>query len=204
MLKDFSVLIQRFKSLSKGEERRKVLIFTIVLAGFVFYLWFMGKVFSRLVLTLDSSTPYHLYLKEEVKREPVKGDYVVVRGKTGTFAEGKLVTKRGLCTDKEYLKKSGMFYYCCKDAEGKRCSLMHVAMDRTPKGKRLKLFNPCSSMEVVNGTSEWTNDDVYSKCIVKIPEGFVYLGTSVPTGYDSRYVGFWKKDEVLWIVKPVF
>jgi len=175
------------------------ILISIILA--ILYLWFVGKVFSKVVITMDHSTPYHLYLKEKTDRYPEKGDYVVVKGRPKTFSEGKLLTKQILCTDTEYLKKSGMFYYCCKDAEGKNCELLHVAMDKTPKGTKLKLFNPC---EWTNGTAEWANNDTYSKCLVKIPEGQVYLGTKIPDGYDSRYMGFWDKKEIMWVVRPIF
>jgi len=204
MLKNLSTVLSGFKEIRESEEKKKVLILTVFLAGLIFYLWLIEKAFSRLVLTLDSSTPYHVYLKESIVREPVKGDYVVVRGKKGTFAEGKLLTKQVLCTDKEYLKKSGMFYYCCEDERGEKCELMHVAVDKTPKGTRLKLFNPCSLANGPFGELKWANDDIRSKCIVKIPDGHFYLGTKVPTGYDSRYQGYWKKDEILWVVRPVF
>lgn len=182
------------------------IIFVLFISGLSLLFWFIGKVLSKIVLTMDHSTSYYVFLKESSKKEPEKGDYVIVKGKLGTFSEGKLLTKKVLCTDAEYLKKSGMFYYCCKDVEGKNCEFLHVAVDKTPKGTKLKLFNPCewANETVTNGTVRWANNDTYSKCLVKIPEGYVYLGTKVPDGYDSRYMGLWDKKEIMCVVKPIF
>lgn len=156
------------------------------LVSVFFLLTGLQSLFSRLVITLDKSTPFTFYWKSEKELE--NDVYVLVRGKRGTFAEGKVLTKRVLCAYPQTLKKEGMDFYCCSAV----CRHLHTAMKKTPKGTKLVPFNPCGG------------DPYTSKCEVKIPEGKYYLGTNVPDGYDSRYMGFFDKKNVLAVLTPLF
>ena len=169
-------------------ERKKV--YARLIAGLVFVFFLLAglqSLFSKVVITLDKSTPFTFYLKnKERKLEEVS--FVLVRGKKNTFAEGKLLTKQVLCAYPKTLKKEGMSFYCCDGV----CRYLHTAMKKTPKGTKLIPFNPCEG------------DPYTSKCEVKIPEGKYYLGTNVPDGYDSRYMGFFDEKDVLAVLTPLF
>jgi len=150
----------------------------------------VDRSFSRLVITTDDSTPFTFFWKSE--RQFEKGDYVMVKGKAGTLAEGKFLTKQVLCVPGEVLYKKGTSFYCCSDESLGKCEFLHVAVEKTPKGRKLFPFNPCGG------------DAYRSSCVVVVPGEKFYLGTGVPSGYDSRYVGFFKKDEVLTRLEPIF
>jgi len=169
-------------------EKKKVYA-RLIAGGILFFFLLTGlqSLFSKVVITLDKSTPFTFYLKNK-ERKLEELSFVLVRGKKNTFAEGKLLTKQVLCAYPKTLKKEGMDFYCCSGV----CRHLHTAMKKTPKGTKLIPFNPC-------GGNPYT-----SKCEVKIPEGKYYLGTNVPDGYDSRYMGFFDKKDVLAVLTPIF
>lgn len=142
---------------------------------------------SKLVIATDKSVKPFLFWKEKGKKIIDRGDYVLVKGKG--LGEGKLFTKKVLCKAGDRVKKVGLSYYCC--VEGNKCIYLHSAYLETPKGKKLTIWNPCGG------------DAKTSKCEVEIKEGEYYLGNSVPLGYDSRYLGLFKQEEILAVLKPI-
>ncbi|MEM1660986.1 MAG: hypothetical protein QXR17_07620, partial [Candidatus Bathyarchaeia archaeon] len=65
---------------------------------------------------------------------------------------------------------------------------LHRAKDKTPSGKRLEVYRICEAIP----------------CEERLNENEVYLGTSHPDGYDSRYLGPFKKDEIIVKLTPLF
>ena len=162
----------------------KGLVFWIVLVFVIISL--INFVLARLVWVRGESVKYFLFLREE-RKELKKGDYVLVKGKPGTYAEGKILTKKVMCLYPYRLKKEGLSFYCCSVLE---CEYLHTAQRKSLKGKDLYIFHPCRNGE--------------ESCIVEIPEGKYYLGTDVPIGYDSRYMGFFDRAEIISVLFPLF
>jgi hypothetical protein len=158
--------------------------------GFLFVVGIVGAVsflFSKLVITTDKSVEPFLFWKEG-KRELRKGDYVLVKGKG--LGEGKLFTKRVMCMEGDEVKRSGIFYYCC--SENGSCVFMHPAFLETPKRRKLEPWNPCGGNLLT------------SECKVRLKEGEYYLGSFVTEGYDSRYLGPFREEEIITVLKPIF
>lgn len=163
----------------------KEILVGFILTGLV--IGFSSLFFSRLVITLDDSTPYKLYWKSGSSFG--KGDYVLVRAKGLAVSKGEFMTKRVLCVGGERVKRAGVDgreFYCCD--ENGSCVFLHRAKDKTPSGKRLEVYRICEAIP----------------CEVRLSEDEVYLGTSHPDGYDSRYLGPFKKDEIIVKLTPLF
>jgi|GEM_PF-4781128 len=152
-------------------------------------LWTAKRLLSYVVFVNDESTePFKWFLKTEKHAEV--GDYVLVKGKeSDSHTRGKLLTKKILCAYPYSLKKKGLSYYCCSE---KTCRFLHKALKKTPRGTVLVPFNPCKG------------NSYTSECVVKIPEGYYYVGTSSPIGYDSRYLGYFEKKEIKAVLIPLF
>lgn len=165
----------------------KEILVGFILIGLVigFSSWF----FPRLVITLDDSTPYRLYWRSG-KDYFSKGDYVLVRAKGLAVSKGEFMTKRVLCVGGERVKRAGVDgreFYCC-DEKGGNCVFLHRAKDRTSSGRRLEVYKICEAIP----------------CEARLNEDEVYLGTSHPDGYDSRYLGPFKRDEIIAVLRPIF
>jgi len=168
------------------------LLLRLSLTGFILFacLFVSGKLFSRVVFSFGRSTPYYFFLK--VEKEPELWDYVVVKTPpSDPFAKGRLITKRVSCTPGMYLRISGLDYYCCEKPKGwETCVYLGKAKTKSRKGISVKPFNPCGESSQI--------------CEVRIPENTYFLVNDHPDSYDSRYLGFFDRNKIVSVVKPIF
>lgn len=184
------------KLVLKGEDlkcvSRSTFLFRIFVVGFILVvsLYMSGWLFNRLVFSLGRSTPYYLFLK--VDKEPEIFDYVIVKTPpSDPFTKGKLITKRISCCCGSYLRISGLDYYCCGKPGGwETCIYLGKAKTISKKGVPVKPFNPCGRVSQI--------------CEIKVPENEYFLVNNHPDSYDSRYLGFFSRDKIVYVVKPVF
>lgn len=172
---------------------RKQLIKRGVIAWFVllFAVFSVDYLFSQLVWTRGESVKYVFFWKE--KRSDVKmNDFVLVEGKKGSFSGGKKLTKKVMCMYPYRLKKEGLNFFCCDE---KKCWYLHTAVKTNIRGVVLNVFDPCV---------EDKRNQYESSCVIEIPKDKYYLGTEVPDGYDSRYLGLFDRSEIISVLEPIF
>ncbi len=171
------------------EKSKLVLaIFFIVLS-----LCVMNFLCKKLVFSVGRSVPYHLFIK--VDGEPSLYDFVLVKSsESDKIAKGNLLTKRVMCTEGMYLKVSGLDYYCCnsEEADWNNCIYIGRAKLRSRKGEKVTPFKPC------------TNLSENAICVISVPKDSYFLATSHPDSYDSRYIGFINKKDVLSKLSPIW
>ena len=141
-------------------------VFLIVLVSGLLILG-MRVLASNFVWTAMGSVPGKLFMlkPDEAVR---KGSIILFHRDDTLMPEGVFkLTKYALCMPGEVLKRVANSFYC--DGE-----LISVAKDESLTGLPLRIF-------------EWSEGP--------IPEGFVYVGSDHPNGYDSRYFGLIRVSE---------
>lgn len=194
MLRALSFLLERerIKKILKIEDSRVLgrrILFFIFLA--VLSIVVFTFLFSKVVLSLGDSTPYRIFLK--VNKEPELGDYVVIETpKTDRFAKGKLITKRVACVGGMHIKIVELDYYCCNGTRGKDswegCTYLGKAKTQSKKGEKVIPYNPCGGVD----------------CFFEVPLGYYFLVNPHPDSYDSRYLGFVRRDVIVSVLDPLF
>lgn len=183
---------ERVKKILKVEDSRVLgrrILFFIFLA--ILSIVVFTFLFSKVVVSLGDSTPYHIFLK--VNKEPGLGDYVVIETpKTDRFAKGKLITKKVACVGGMYIKIVGLDYYCCNGTRGKDswegCTYLGKAKTQSKKGERAIPYNPCGGVD----------------CFFEVPLGYYFLVNPHPDSYDSRYLGFINRSKVMATLRPLY
>ncbi|MGB9811917.1 MAG: S26 family signal peptidase [Dictyoglomus turgidum] len=135
---------------------------------------------SHLVIAMDKSVDKTLFFR--VNKEPSLGDFVVVQGSnTDPVIKGRKIVKRVTCLGGQHLVIKQDYYFCGDTYIGK-------ALHKTYEGNLIEPFNPCKA----------------DPCEVVIPQGYYFLTGTHPRSYDSRYVGFFKRGDIVYVVKALF
>jgi len=173
---------------------KRAFTFRLIASIFLIFisLFLADFIYNHFVFSLGRSTPYHLFWKKQNDAEPKLGDYVVIKTpENDQIAKGRMITKKISCIEGMWLKISGLDYYCCSDKEGtwEKCVYLGRAKLFSKKGERVFPFNPCGNKQL---------------CIVPVPKGEYFLVNNHPDSYDSRYLGFIKKEVILFVVSPIW
>ncbi|MFN4245749.1 MAG: S26 family signal peptidase [Brevinematia bacterium] len=170
----------------KSLTARGIIVFLLMICSILLAKFLLGKV----VVSYGKSVPHNVFLKS---KEPFRlYDYVLVKtSEKDPFTKGRILTKKITCTEGMALKVVNLDYYCCNspDSSFEKCVYLGKAKLFSKKGERVTPFNPCNS----------TNT-----CIYVIPEGAYFLSTEHPDSYDSRYLGFFGKEDIISKIVPLF
>jgi hypothetical protein len=210
-------LLQKILRSSVKDKRRLIFRAILFVVLFAVSLLIFSFINSHLVFVgMKSVRPYVLFWKTD-SRDFTNGDFVVVRGKnTDRFTKGLLLTKKIGCKEGDvlvsiiYSNNTGSFY-CCRnknnissDPDLSECLFLGYTKPFSEKYK-VKLFpyNPCLN-DVTRNFSRANYINATLKCLTIIPRDMYFLYTDMRDSYDSKYLGFFKKDEILYKLKPVF
>ncbi|MDY0362166.1 MAG: S26 family signal peptidase [Desulforegulaceae bacterium] len=155
-------------------ERKKLFLMCLC----VFFL--SNFILSHIMIIFHDSINYNfawIYKKNNILSSDIK------KGEYAFFTvihpfenkEVQLIKKVG-CDENDFLTVNENKEYFCND------SFIGKAKDKAKNGETVKFFS-------FNG---------------KIPEGHFFFVGSHPDSYDSRYYGFYKKEDILGLAHPLF
>lgn len=148
---------------------KKILRYLQALSLFVISIACFVPVMDKIVLNGTSSVPANILWKTPLVSIG-KGDYVMAPARHQYIpSQYPYLTKRALCLPGEVLSLVGDAFLC----DG---VLLNTAKSETLTGAPLSTF-------------QWNT--------APIPEGYAFIGSAHPDGFDSRYLGLFSLDDLV-------
>lgn len=128
----------------------------------------------KLVYTFDNSMPYHWWIEVYPFREPRVGDVVLIEPPEDEYTRGKLLVKRIVCGEGDYISTNGLEYYCNGKYLGK-------ARTTDSKGRPVK----------------------HAFLNQYIGKGYYFVMGENERSYDSRYFGLIERERIKKLMYPL-
>lgn len=128
----------------------------------------------KLAYTFDNSMPYHWWIEVYPFREPKVGDVVLIEPPEDEYTKGKLLVKRIVCGEGEYIATNGLEYYCNGRYLGK-------ARTTDSKGRPVK--------------------HVFLNQYIE--KGYYFVMGENERSYDSRYLGLIERVRIKKLMYPL-
>jgi len=133
---------------------------------------------SRFAVALTPSVEYRLFFLERGPQQVEKGDFVYMDGLSSRYVKNGTpfsVIKEVGCDEGDFLDVKNREYFCNGDFLVKAKSI-------TLKGEKIANFQ-------FSG---------------RVPAGFMFLIGRHKDSFDSRYLGFFKKADIVALAHPIF